>query len=47
MVTFTGMVVVALLIAVGVYALVTRVSIRSYEYETDDEGNDKVVDKND
>jgi len=46
MVTFTGMVVIALLIGVGVYALATRVSIRNYEYETDENGNDKVIDKN-
>lgn len=47
MVTFIGMVVVAVLIGIGVYQLATRISIRSYDYETDEDGNDKVVDKND
>lgn len=46
MVPFIGMVVVAVLIGIGVYTLATRVSIRSYDYETDEDGNDKVIDKN-
>lgn len=47
MVTFIGMVVVAVIIMVGVYTLATRITIRNYEYESDEDGNDKVVDKND
>ena len=47
MVTFIGMCVVAALIGVGVYALLTRVKIRSYRYEVDKDGNEVVVDEND
>lgn len=47
MVTFIGMCVVATLIGVGVYALLTRVNIRSYRYEVDKDGNEVVVDEND
>ena len=47
MVTFIGMVVVAVLIGVGVFALLSRVKIRSYRYEVDKDGNEVVVDEND
>ncbi len=47
MVTFIGMCVVAALIGVGVYALLTRVKIRSYRYEVDKDGNETVIDEND
>jgi hypothetical protein len=47
MVTFIGMCVVAALIGVGAYALLTRVKIRSYRYEVDKDGNETVVDEND
>ncbi len=46
MVTFIGMCVVAVLIAVGVYAIATRVKIRSYRYEIDEDGNEVVIDEN-
>lgn len=45
MVAFTGMVVIAVLIAVGVYAILTRVKIRSYRYETDKDGNETVIEE--
>lgn len=47
MVTFIGMCVVAAVIAVGVYTVLTRVKIRSYRYEVDENGNEIVVDEND
>ncbi len=47
MVTFAGMLVVAILIAIGVYTVLTRVTIRNYTYERDEDDNDKVVDEND
>lgn len=47
MVTFIGMCVVAALIAVGVYVVLTRVKIRSYRYEIDENGVETVVDEND
>jgi len=47
MVTFIGMCVVATLIGVGVFALLSRVKIRSYRYEVDAEGNERVIDEND
>ncbi len=46
MVSFIGMCVVAVLIAVGVYTVLTRVKIRSYRYEIDENGNEKVIDEN-
>ncbi len=46
MLTFIGMAVIALLVGIGVYAVLTRVKIRSYRYETDEDGNEKVVDEN-
>jgi Tfp pilus assembly major pilin PilA len=46
MITFIGMSVVAILIAVGVYAVLTRVKLRSYEYVTDENNKEKVIDKN-
>lgn len=46
MFTFIGMSVVAALIAVGVYTVLTRVKIRSYRYEVDENGNEKVIDEN-
>lgn len=45
MTTFIGMCVVAALIAVGVYTVLTRVKIRSYRYEIDEDGNEKVIDE--
>lgn len=45
MTTFIGMCVVAVLIAVGVYTVLTRVKIRSYRYEIDEDGNEKVIDE--
>lgn len=47
MITFIGMCVVAVVIAVGVYTVLTRVKIRSYRYEVDENGNEIVVDEND
>lgn len=47
MITFIGMCVVAAVIAVGVYTVLTRVKIRSYRYEVDEDGNEIVVDEND
>jgi len=47
MVTFIGMCVVAVLIGVGVYAILSRVKIRSYRYEVDKDGNERVIDEND
>lgn len=47
MITFIGMCVVAAVIAVGVYTVLTRVKIRSYSYEVDENGNETVVDNND
>lgn len=47
MITFIGMCAVAALIAVGVYTVLTRVKIRSYSYEVDENGNETVVDNND
>lgn len=47
MVTFIGMVVVAALLAVGVYTVLSRVTIRSYRYEIDENGNEQVIDEND
>lgn len=47
MITFIGMCVVAAVIAVGVYTVLTRVKIRSYRYEVDENGNEIVVDEND
>lgn len=47
MITFIGMCVVAVVIAVGVYTVLTRVKIRSYRYEVDENGNETVVDEND
>lgn len=46
MVSFIGMCVVAAFIAVGVYTVLTRVKIRSYRYEIDENGNEKVIDEN-
>lgn len=46
MVSFIGMCVVAALIAVGIYTVLTRVQIRSYRYEVDEDGNEKVIDEN-
>lgn len=46
MLTFIGMGVIALLVGVGVYAVLTNVKISSYRYETDKDGNEKVVDEN-
>lgn len=46
MLTFIGMCVVTLLIALGVYTLVSRVKLRSYRYEIDEDGNEYVVDEN-
>jgi hypothetical protein len=45
MITFIGMAVIALLVGVGVYAVLTRVKIRNYRYETDKDGNEKVIDE--
>jgi hypothetical protein len=49
--TFIGLLVVAALLAVGAYTVLTmfmnRGNARSYRYETDEDGNDKVVDEND
>lgn len=47
MITFIGMCVVAAVIAVGVYTVLTHVKIRSYRYEVDEDGNEIVVDEND
>lgn len=50
MITFIGMCVVAAVIAVGVYTVLSRVKIRSYRYEVDEvdeNGNETVVDEND
>lgn len=47
MITFIGMCVMAAVIAVGVYTVLTRVKIRSYRYEVDENGNEIVVDEND
>lgn len=47
MVTFIGTCVVAAVITVGVYTVLTRVKIRSYRYEVDENGNEIVVDEND
>lgn len=46
MVTFIGMCVVAAVIAIGVYAVLTRVKIRSYRYEVDKNGVETVIDEN-
>jgi len=45
-ITFIGMCVVAAVIAVGVYTILTRVKIRSYRYEVDKDGVETVVDEN-
>jgi hypothetical protein len=46
MLAFIGMCAVAVFIAVGAYTVLTRVKIRSYRYETDENGNEKVIDEN-
>ena len=46
MVSFIGMCVVAAVIAVGVYTILTRVKIRSYRYEVDKDGNETLIDEN-
>ena len=46
MVTFIGMCVVAAVIAIGVYTVLTRVKIRSYRYEVDKNGAETVIDEN-
>jgi len=46
MIAFIGMAVIALLIGVGVYAVLTNVKISSYRYETEKDGNEKVIDEN-
>jgi Tfp pilus assembly major pilin PilA len=46
MIAFIGMAVIALLVGVGVYAILTQVKIRDYRYETDKDGNEKVIDEN-
>lgn len=43
---FIGMCVIAAIIAVGVYTVLTRVKIRSYRYEVDKDGNEVVIDEN-
>jgi hypothetical protein len=46
MIAFIGMAVIALLVGVGVYAILTQVKIRDYRHETDKDGNEKVIDEN-